>query len=85
MEAKHVIMGLHLTDRVEQATRVQALLTEYGAQIRTRIGIHRTGELGTPQGIILLEMVGDDARRFELGQRLLTIPGVEVKELVFDH
>lgn len=85
MMPKHVIVGLHLTDRFQQATRVQAILTEHGAQIKTRIGLHRTEELGTPQGIILLEIVGEDAGRLALAQKLREVPGVEVQEIVFEH
>jgi hypothetical protein len=85
MVPKHVIVGLHLTDRFQQAARVQALLTEYGAHIKTRIGLHRTEELGTPQGIILLEIVGDDAGRLALAGKLRDVPGVEVQEIVFEH
>ncbi len=85
MEPKHVVVGLHLTDRFQQATRVQSLLTEYGHQIKTRIGLHRTEELGTPQGVILLEIVGDDAGRVALVEKLREVPGVEVQEIVFEH
>lgn len=85
MMPKHVIVGLHLTDRFQQATRVQAILTEHGSQIKTRIGLHRTEELGTPQGIILLEIVGEDAGRLALAQKLREVPGVEVQEIVFEH
>ena len=81
----HVIMGLHLTDRFHQANAVQALLTEYGSQIRTRVGLHRTEELGTAQGVILLELVGDEARWREMGRKLRLIPGVEVEAMVFAH
>ncbi|MBP1635405.1 MAG: hypothetical protein H6Q10_1979 [Acidobacteria bacterium] len=81
----HAIMALHLTDRFQQAAKVQALLTEYGSHIKTRIGLHRTEELGTAQGIILLELVGDEPGWRQLGQRLRGIEGVEVQEVVFAH
>ncbi len=81
----HVIMALHLTDRFNQATAVQALLTEYGSQIRTRLGLHRTEELGTAQGVILLELVGDEAGWRDLGRKMREIHGVEAQEIVFAH
>lgn len=81
----HVIVGLHLTDRFNQAGVVQGLLTEYGRLIKTRVGLHRTEELGTAQGVILLEMVGDEAGWREMGRRMREIPGVEVQEIVFEH
>ena len=40
MAGKRLIFGVHLTNRMTEAPRVQQLFTDYGCNIRTRLGIH---------------------------------------------
>ncbi|MFW6061585.1 MAG: hypothetical protein ACOC93_02135 [Planctomycetota bacterium] len=83
---KHKLLGVHLTDRVTEAVEVQRLLTEFGTNIKTRIGLHEIeGEYSAPNGLIMLEMVGADQRANELKDRLNGIEGVESKMIVFEH
>jgi hypothetical protein len=83
---KHIILGVHITDRAKRVDPVQHLFTEYGCSIRTRIGLHDTGEtFCSPNGLIILEMTDDDAKVNELSDKLGKIEGVEVKKMVFDH
>ena len=37
---KHTIFGIHISQRTENVPAVQAVLTKYGCNIRTRLGIH---------------------------------------------
>ena len=86
MEEPHLIFGVHVTNRATQVPSVQKLLTEYGCNIKTRIGLHHVDEaVCSPRGLILLEMFGDEAKCRELSAKLSTMEGVEVKEMVFDH
>jgi hypothetical protein len=39
--AKHIIFGVHVTNRLEEAGLVQRLLSEYGCNIKTRSGCTR--------------------------------------------
>jgi hypothetical protein len=73
-------------NRFHGAPSVQKLLTEYGCNIKTRIGLHQVSEnLCSHQGLILLEMFGDDATCHELAAKLSALEGVEVQEMVFQH
>lgn len=84
--AKHIVLGVHVTDRPHHAVQVQNLLTEYGCSIRTRIGLHDTGtSYCSPNGLILLEMTDDDSRADELMSKLNGLDGVEVKKMTFEH
>jgi len=86
MEEKHIIFGVHITDRMTKAGGVQSLLTEYGCNIKTRIGLHHVDNNAcSPRGLILLEMFGDEATCHQLAERLSAIEGVEVQEMIFDH
>jgi len=84
---RHVIVGIHITDRVGHAVPVQHVLTEFGAAIKTRIGLHEVGP-GAPtpgNGLILIEVVGDDATLAQLTDRLDAIEGVDVQKMIFEH
>jgi hypothetical protein len=86
MEEPHVIYGVHVTNRAAQVPNVQGLLTEYGCNIRTRIGLHHVDEkVCSPRGLILLELFGDMATCQELKARLASMEGVDVQEMIFDH
>ncbi|MBN2308421.1 MAG: hypothetical protein JXR94_05585 [Candidatus Hydrogenedentes bacterium] len=83
---KHIIYGIHVRDRVKEAGEVQQIFTDYGCNIKTRLGLHRVqGDVCAPGGLIVLEMFGDEAACREMKARLAAIDGIEVKEMVFEH
>lgn len=54
------IMGILLDNRTEEAVKFQEIVTEFGCNIRTRIGLHNIGEYKCiNNGIILLEVVSN--------------------------
>lgn len=82
----HLILGVHITDRLTHVPEVQKLLSEAGCMIKTRLGLHDTSPGAcSPNGLLLLEMVGDTAECRTLGEKLNAIEGVEVQTMVFDH
>mgnify|MGYP001396240295 CR=1 FL=1 len=59
---KHVIFGVHVTDRMKNAVELQRAFSEFGCQIKTRLGLHEVSASAcSPNGLVILEMVGDDA------------------------
>ena len=82
---KHYVLGVHITNRLQNAAPVQGLLTEYGTHIKTRLGLHdiETSTPG-PQGLLLLELVDGPACE-ALASKLRKITGVDVQQMVFDH
>lgn len=82
----HIIMAIHVTDRVKQASRVQSILTEYGGSIKTRIGLHEASERkASSNGMILVEFVGTRRRSENMLASLNEITGVEAKSIIFQH
>lgn len=82
----HVVIGIHVSDRVDQASRVQEILTRHGRTIKTRIGLHEAaGRVPAPGGLILLELVGAPRAGADLMAALNAVAGVEAKSLVFEH
>jgi len=82
---KHILVGVHVTDRLKKAVEVQKLFTEYGCNIKTRLGLHEVENVCSPNGIVILEMYGDDTVCFELADKLAAIEGIEVQKMIFDH
>ena len=85
MKETHTILGVHITDRLKEAVEVQKLLTAYGNQIKTRLGLHDVSAGAGLNGMVLLEMVGPEARIQELSDKLNALEGVEVQAMVFHH
>ncbi|MCF7957981.1 MAG: hypothetical protein K9M57_05975 [Phycisphaerae bacterium] len=82
----HIIYGVHITDRLEKISRVQSLLTEYGCNIKTRLGLHEVSTKAcSANGLLILEMFGDTAQCEQLRDKLTSLEGVEVQQMIFDH
>lgn len=86
MMNNHTIIGIHLTDRITKASRIQEVLTKYGCSIKTRVGLHEaSADVCSPSGLILLELTSSSAEVEELTLALGAITGVEVQKMVFSH
>jgi hypothetical protein len=85
-KARHIVLGVHITERAQHVPRVQELFTEYGCSIKTRMGLHTVSEnFCSPNGLILLEMAGPEQPIFELVEKLQAMEGIEVQRMIFEH
>jgi len=83
---KHVVLGVHITDRLTHAVEVQQVFTEFGRHIKTRLGLHEVDRShNSPNGLVLIEWFGDEAKAREMAAKLNAIEGVEVQNMVFGH
>lgn len=78
-------MGFVLHDRVKTASTVQELLTSYGCDINTRLGLHvAASDSCSPQGLILLEFIdGADDKAAEFEKELKKIADVDIQKMIF--
>jgi len=83
----HIIVGVHITDRVTHARDVQDVLTKYGCNIKTRLGLHEVGEGKTCSlnGLLVLEFVGTKTKCAALCRQLKAVVGVDAKTMTFGH
>lgn len=83
MEEKR-ILGVLITDRQKEAGNVQKVLTRFGSSIKTRLGLHEVGDedLGR-EGLILLELTGDQKNMDQLQRELEKVEGTQTKNMVF--
>lgn len=53
-----VIIGIKLENRASESLKLQEILTRYGCEIQTRIGLHPMGDYKCNNfGIILIEVI----------------------------
>ncbi len=82
----HYIYGVHVTERLKSAVDVQKILTEFGSLIKTRLGLHElNGKSDSPNGLLILELEGDDKKIKQMAAKLKKIQGIDVKGMIFDH
>ncbi len=85
-DSSHVILAIHVTDRLDRASELQQIFSKFGCYIRTRLGLHEVSEsYCSPNGIILLELLDDIEKMTELRDSVNAIEGVEAKDVVFTH
>jgi hypothetical protein len=81
----HVVLAVHVTDRLKEAPLVQKTFSQFGNVIRTRLGLHEvTPNYSSPEGLMVLDIVGESKAR-QLQKSLNKIRGIETKLIVFKH
>ena len=76
------IIGILTEKDLEAVMAVQKLLTSYGCNIRTRLGVNETF-YGEPTGLIILELEGEKKQRILLEKSLKELKKVHVRTMVF--
>jgi hypothetical protein len=79
---KHIIVGVHIVDREAHAPLVQKIFTQYGTQIKTRLGLH--DDVCPSNGLILLEMA-DTPETCQMIEEVKATVGVDCKTMMFKH
>jgi hypothetical protein len=86
MNEPHIILGIHVSDRLKNAVEVQKVFSDYGCNIKTRIGLHDVDDRAcSPSGVVLIEFFGTAGEADAMTSRLNEVEGVEVKQMVFGH
>ena len=76
------ILGILVERNREVILSVQKILTAYGCNIRTRLGVNEVF-FGEPAGLIILELKGDIRQRLLLEKDLKELKQVHVRTMVF--
>ena len=86
MNDDHTILGIHVTNRLKNAVDVQKVFTEYGCNIKTRVGLHDVdADVCSPSGVVLIEFFGVDDQASAMMAKLSEVEGVAVQKMVFGH
>jgi hypothetical protein len=79
---QHTIFGVHISKRVESVPAVQAVLTKYGCNIRTRLGIHDADSTScSPSGLLVVDVFGAEVEDFY--KELQAVEGVDLQRMDF--
>jgi hypothetical protein len=76
------ILGMLVERDPDVIISVQKILTSYGCNIRTRLGVNELF-FGQPAGLIILELKGDIKQRLLLERDLKALQKVHVRTMVF--
>jgi hypothetical protein len=76
------ILGILVERNPGVISSVQKLLTSFGCNIRTRLGVNEVF-FGQPAGLIILELKGDEKQRLLLEKDLKALSQVHVRTMVF--
>jgi uncharacterized protein (DUF1330 family) len=84
MKEDFIIIGIHVLDRMQCISKVQEILTKYGCDVKTRLGLHKTNEQNcSKSGLIILEFIGSKQRLEEMVESLLKIESVKIQKMIF--
>ena len=84
--AKRIILGVQITKRVQSVPSVQSILTEYGCNIKTRLGLHEVTESTCSTiGLLIIETYGDEKLILAMEAKLKAVEGVVVEKMVFEQ
>lgn len=83
--SKRIVLGIQVTNRLEKVLDVQKVLTDYGCNIRTRLGLHEVStKMCSPLGLLILDTWGEEADIIDMEKKLKKIPGLVVKKMTFE-
>ncbi|HHV19830.1 MAG TPA: hypothetical protein GXZ27_13500 [Thermoanaerobacterales bacterium] len=75
------LMAVLINHRSKNAQEVQETLTKHGCIIKMRLGLHEADNACSEEGLIILQLGGDDTERDNLEKDLNSIEGVKAKSL----
>jgi hypothetical protein len=79
---KKIVMVILVDKRIEDALKVQGVLTEFGCIIKTRLGVHDgVGDSCSNTGLIILELVQKGTEHKKLKKKLNAIKGISTKQI----
>jgi len=83
--AKKTILGVQVSNRAVNAGQVQKILSEFGCNIKTRLGLHQVDEKSCAiSGVVILELFGKESEIQEMEKQLRAIEGIQVQKMVFE-
>lgn len=78
------VLGVMINNPSKGADKIHSILSTYGCNIRTRLGLHDdSGNYAADTGLMILELSGGLNDCLKLENELLAIEGVDVQKMVF--
>lgn len=77
--SQYTIMAVLINHRKERAKEVQEYLTRFGCNIKMRLGLHEASTVCAEDGLVLLQLTGEENDISALKLGLNGIDGVKAK------
>ena len=79
-----IILAIKLEERLENSLKLQKILSNFGCQIKTRLGLHDIMDnCCTNWGIIVLQFVGDEISLKNLEKEISEIQNTKIGKIIF--
>lgn len=75
------IMSILVNHRSEHAKDIQGVLTNYGCNIKMRLGLHEAGNVCAEEGLIILQLADNQNENEKLQSDLNSLSGVKAKTM----
>ncbi|MDQ2087141.1 hypothetical protein RBH29_11960 [Herbivorax sp. ANBcel31] len=79
--AEYNVMAVVINHRSNKAPKVQEVFTKHGCNIKMRVGLHETENVCSEEGLVLLQVTGNEEEIKSLENQLNDIEGVRAKTL----
>jgi hypothetical protein len=73
------IMIIRVSHRINSADKLQKVFTQYGCNVKTRLGLHEAGEACGVDGLIILQLVKGVQDNIDFMNDLNAIEGITAK------
>ena len=73
------IMVVKVNHRVQKVPEMQQVFTKYGCNIKMRLGLHEAGDVCANQGLIILQLAGDEEEIRSFEKELSETEGISAK------
>lgn len=77
--AEFKIMAIKIDHRSKNSSELQDILSKNGCKIKVRLGLHETGDSCSEEGLIILQLNGDEQELQAFKEELLKISSVKLK------
>ena len=75
----HKVVVIGIQHRREEADKLQKVLTQYGCEVKARLGLHEAGSQCSDEGLIILQLVPDEPKADSLVDDLNKLDGIKAK------
>lgn len=77
--ASYTIMVVLVNYRSKHAGEIQSILTKHGCLVKVRLGLHEAGNVCSENGLIILQLEGDQGEIIKFHDEVNGIEGVTAK------
>jgi hypothetical protein len=75
------IMAVVVNHRTSRSSELQSVLTQFGCNIKVRLGLHEAGASCSDEGLVLLQLCGEEKEIDGLHNALNKVSGIRAQRI----